>query len=110
MLASCTIASNRVSDLQLTNSFGAGVAQIGGSILILNSLLQFSGVNGSAKTNNSLDLTVTTGEIAASSTEGECTITITHGEANSESGTATCTKMESSQGTINLKATFSAAP
>src|SRR3954454_9744558 len=68
------------------------------------------GVNGTAKTNNSLDLTVTTGEIAASSTEGECSITITHGEANSESGTATCTKMESSQGTINLKATFSAAP
>jgi len=68
------------------------------------------GVNGSAKTNNSLDLTVTTGEVAASSSEGECTITIAHGEANSESGTATCSNLDSSQGSIDLKATFSAAP
>jgi hypothetical protein len=68
------------------------------------------GVNGTAKTNNTLVLVVTTGELIATSTKGECTITVNHGDGDSVSGTANCTHLDSSQGNVDLKATFSASP
>jgi len=68
------------------------------------------GVDGSAKTSNTLVLVVSSGELSADSAEGECTITLTHGDNDAESGTATCANLESNQGTIALDATFSASP
>jgi hypothetical protein len=68
------------------------------------------GINGTAKTNNTLVLVVTTGELIATSTKGECTITVNHGDGDSVSGTATCKDLDSSQGNVDLKATFSASP
>lgn len=68
------------------------------------------GVTGTAKTSNNLALTVTTGGLAATSANGECTITIHHGGGEAVSGTATCTQLSSSQGNIDIKATFSASP
>jgi hypothetical protein len=68
------------------------------------------GVNGSAKTSTTLDLTVTTGELLVSSDAGECTITISAGDGDSENGTADCKGLTSSKGTVDIKATFSATP
>jgi hypothetical protein len=66
------------------------------------------GIEGTAKTSNTLTLVVTTGDLSADSAEGECTIELTHGDDNSEQGTATCANLESSQGTIAVDATFTA--
>ena len=66
------------------------------------------GMGETAKTSNNLALVVTTGEIFATSGEGECTITLTHGDDGAENGTASCKDLESSQGTIDVAATFSA--
>ena len=68
------------------------------------------GINGTAKTNSTLVLVVTTGELIATSTKGECAITVNHGDGDSVSGTANCTNLDSSQGNVDLKATFSASP
>ena|SRR5438874_610028 len=68
------------------------------------------GINGSSKTTSTLALTLTTGDLLATSTGGECTITVTAGDGDSQSGTADCTGLDSSKGTIGLKATFSATP
>jgi hypothetical protein len=66
------------------------------------------GINGTAKTSGNLALTVTSGDFAADSLEGECTITVTPGDNASQSGTATCTDLDSNQGKVDVKATFSA--
>jgi hypothetical protein len=55
-------------------------------------------------------LVVTTGDLIATSTKGECTITVNHGDGDSVSGTADCSNLDSSKGNVDLKATFSAAP
>ena len=68
------------------------------------------GIKGTAKTTSSLVLAVTTGDLAAGSEAGECTITVHAGDGDSQSGTATCTHLDSNQGTIALKARFSATP
>jgi hypothetical protein len=68
------------------------------------------GIDGPTKTSNTLPLVVTSGDLSATSAEGECTIELTHGDENSEDGTATCTNLDSNQGTISLEATFSASP
>lgn len=66
------------------------------------------GMGDTAKTSNNLALVVTKGDIFATSAEGECTVTLTHGDDGAENGTASCKDLDSSQGTIDVEATFSA--
>jgi len=74
----------------------------------LFSITGFGGVEGTAKTSNTLPLVVNGGDIFATSAEGECTITLTRGDDDSENGTASCTNLDSNKGTIDVEATFSA--
>ncbi|HEY7282063.1 MAG TPA: hypothetical protein VID47_10760 [Actinomycetota bacterium] len=68
------------------------------------------GIDGTAKTSNTLVLVVTKDTLIATSTKGECAIRVSHDDGGAVSGSATCTHLDSSQGNINLKATFSASP
>jgi hypothetical protein len=66
------------------------------------------GIGESAKTSTTLALIVTSGDLSATSAEGECTIKLTHGDDDSEQGTATCKNLDSNQGTVAINASFSA--
>jgi hypothetical protein len=68
------------------------------------------GVSGPSKTSTNLALTLVAGDLSADSVEGECTVTINPGESDTLSGTATCSNLDSNQGTVDVKARFSGAP
>jgi hypothetical protein len=68
------------------------------------------GMNGAAKTSNTLAVVVTSGDVAATSAEGECTIELQGTDGGGQSGSVTCDGLDSSQGTLHVEATFSASP
>jgi len=91
-------------------------AQVGGAATVLvyssgGDLFSITGlgIEGSAKSGPTLPVVLSHGSLLATSSEGECTIEL-HDADDGVTGTASCSGLDSSQGTIDVDATFSATP
>src|SRR6266545_2284431 len=88
--------------------------QFGGAATVLvysqgGDLFSITGLGGegSVKSGPTLPVVITTGSLLATSSEGECTIEVQDGDE--VTGTVTCAGLDSSEGLIDVHATFSAS-
>jgi len=88
--------------------------QFGGAATVLvysqgGDLFSITGLvgEGSVKSGPTLPVVITTGSLLATSSEGECTIEVQDGDE--VTGTVTCAGLDSSEGLIDVHATFSAS-